>query len=140
MQNLDVPDIVYNLEPDLSVQEFYEILQTSTLAERRPVDDGARLAVMLKEADIILTARDGTKIVGISRAITDYSYCCYLSDLAVDKAYQGQGIGKKLLEKTHDAASHKTSLILLSAPTARSYYPKVGMETIQNGWIMPRKN
>jgi ribosomal protein S18 acetylase RimI-like enzyme len=91
--------ITYSLEPNLSVDDFCAILVASTLAERRPVEDTARLEKMLRQADLIITARDGQRLVGISRAITDFSYCCYLSDLAVDVAYQRQGIGKHASSK-----------------------------------------
>ncbi len=96
--------IDYVLEPNLSAEEFQAILIASTLAERRPAQDLQRLDRMLRQADLIATARDGGKLVGISRAITDFSYCCYLSDLAVDVAYQRRGIGKRLIHETHQAA------------------------------------
>jgi hypothetical protein len=83
--------ITYATEPGLTAEEFRAILVASTLAERRPADDLARLDRMLRAADIIVTARDGARLVGVARAITDFSYCCYLSDLAVDAAYQRQG-------------------------------------------------
>ena len=104
--------IAYALEPHLTAQEFQDVLVSSTLAERRPADDLERLDKMLRLAQIIVTARDGEKLVGISRAITDYSYCCYLSDLAVHIAYQGKGIGKRLIEETHKAAGLHTGLFL----------------------------
>lgn len=119
--------IRYASEPDLSVEDFAKVLKSSTLAERRPVDDTARLEAMLKNADIIITARAGNDIVGVSRAITDYAFCCYLSDLAVDEKFQKQGIGKKLIEETHQKAGLQTSLYLTSAPAAINYYPKIGM-------------
>ena len=131
--------ITYQEEPELSIHDFCSVLYASTLAARRPVDDKPRLGQMIAHADIILTARDGQKIVGVSRAITDFSYCCYLSDLAVDAVYQKQGIGKKLIEETHRIAGHGTSLILLSAPAAASYYPRIGMKSVENGWVIPRK-
>jgi len=120
--------IVYALEPNLTAKEFQNILITSTLAERRPADDLDRLDKMLRNADVVVTVRDGDRLVGVSRAITDYSFCCYLSDLAVDVAYQGQGIGKKLIEETHKAAGLHTGLFLVSAPAAEGYYPKIGMK------------
>ena len=132
-------DIIYQLETNLTAQEFQSILVSSTLAARRPASDLPRLQKMIDHADIILTARDNEKLVGISRAITDFSYCCYLSDLAVDKNYQKHGIGKRLIDETHKAAGENTSLILLSAPDAQAYYPKIGMQKIENGWIIPKK-
>lgn len=125
----------YQLEPDLSVAEFLDLLQRSTLAERRPVDDPDRIAGMLRHADLMVTARVGELLVGVSRAITDYNYCTYLSDLAVDVAYQRQGIGKQLIQKTHEAGGLKTTLILLSAPKAVEYYPHIGMTQHPSCWI-----
>jgi ribosomal protein S18 acetylase RimI-like enzyme len=130
--------IVYALEPDLSAEEFRDVLVASTLAERRPANDMKRLDRMLRQADVIVTARDGEKLVGISRAITDFSYCCYLSDLAVDVAYQHQGIGKRLIEETRTSAGECTTLVLVSAPAAESYYPKIGMRQRPSCWEISR--
>lgn len=130
--------IAYSLEPDLCAEEFRAVLIASTLGERRPVDDLPRLDRMLRQADVIATARDGTRLVGISRAITDFSYCCYLSDLAVDAAYQRQGIGKRLIAKTHEAAGDLTALILVAAPAAQSYYPRIGMQQHPSCWTLSR--
>ena len=131
--------ILYSLEPDLSAEEFKALLIASTLAERRPVQDLGRLAKMLREADLVVTARDGGALVGMSRAVTDFSYCCYLSDLAVDAKYQRQGIGKRLIEETHRAAGEETTLILVAAPAAEGYYPRIGMKHLPSCWAIPRK-
>jgi predicted N-acetyltransferase YhbS len=130
--------IAYALEPDLSAQEFRDILVASTLAERRPVSDLERLERMLRHADIIVTARDGERLVGVSRAITDFAYCCYLSDLAVDTAYQHQGIGKRLIAETRTRAGECATLTLVSAPAAETYYPKIGMKRHESCWTIPR--
>ncbi len=128
--------ITFSLEPELSAIEFADILQRSTLAERRPVDDIARLEGMLRHADVIVTARNESKVlVGVARAITDFHYCTYLSDLAVDVAFQRQGIGRQLIQRIHDAAGVKTTLIFLSAPAARDYYPHIGMTPHESCWI-----
>lgn len=118
--------IEYKIENNLSVQDFREILINSTLGERRPVDDLERLQKMLENANLIITARDNGMLVGISRSITDFSYCTYLSDLAVDKKYQKKGIGKELIKRTK-LETPKAKLILLAAPAAVDYYPKIGM-------------
>jgi GNAT superfamily N-acetyltransferase len=130
--------IDYALEPHLTAEEFRDVLVASTLAERRPANDLARLARMLREADIIVTARHEGRLVGVSRALTDFSYSCYLSDLAVDVAYQKQGIGKRLIEEIRAKAGPEATLVLLSAPAAESYYPKIGMKKHENCWIVPR--
>ena len=130
--------IVYAAEPDLSAEEFCSVLVRSTLSARRPVDDLPRLDRMLRHADLILTARDGASLVGISRAITDFSYCCYLSNLAVDVAYQRRGIGRRLIEETHAAAGPLTRLILTAAPGAEDYYPHIGLRHLPSAWSIPR--
>jgi predicted N-acetyltransferase YhbS len=131
--------ITYSLEPDLSAEEFRAVLIASTLGERRPVGDLQRLDKMLRQADVIVTARDGQRLVGVSRALTDFSYCCYLSDLAVDVAYQRQGIGKRLIEETHKSAGELSNLVLVAAPAAESYYPRIGMQQHHSCWKLPRK-
>jgi GNAT superfamily N-acetyltransferase len=132
--------ISYALEPRLSVGEFVDVLRRSTLASRRPVDDAETMAGMLAHAGVIVAARDASGLlVGVSRAITDFSYCTYLSDLAVDEAFQRQGIGRELIRRTHEAAGLRTSLILLAAPQAESYYPHVGMVRHDSCWRIPRQ-
>jgi predicted N-acetyltransferase YhbS len=127
----------YAIEPDLTSNEFVDILRRSSLSERRPVDDVATIAGMLANADIIVAARDESgNLVGVSRAITDYHYCTYLSDLAVDSACQQQGMGRELIRRTHEAAGLKTRLILLSAPAARTYYPHIGMKAHDSCWTI----
>jgi len=120
--------VTYALEPQLSVQDFRAILIASTLGARRPVDDDARLAQMLRQADIIVVARSAQHIVGVARSITDFAYCCYLSDLAVAEPYQRHGIGKQLIAETRAAAGRHVGLYLVSAPAALGYYPKIGLQ------------
>jgi ribosomal protein S18 acetylase RimI-like enzyme len=131
-------DVAYHLEPNLGSEEFIDLLVRSTLAERRPVQDPGVIGQMLRHADVIVSARDGDKLVGISRAITDFSFCTYLSDLAVDAAYQRRGIGRELIRRTHEAAGLNTALILLAAPAARDYYAHIGMVQHESCWVVPR--
>ena len=130
-------ELTYQLESDLRADEFIDVLVRSTLAGRRPVDDAATIRGMLRHADIILTARVDRLLVGVSRAITDFSYCTYLSDLAVDEKFQRRGIGKELIRRTHEAAGLGTTLILLAAPLARDYYPRIGMRPHDSCWLIP---
>ena len=120
-------EIIYSLEKSLDPDEFVEVLNKSTLAERRPVDDEQRITSMCNNANLIVTARLNGVLVGIARSVTDFVYCTYLSDLAVDVKHQKKGIGKKLIEETKKATP-QAKLILLSAPTAIDYYPKIGMK------------
>ncbi len=131
-------EITYALEPALTVAEFIDVLERSTLAARRPVADSARVAGMLKHASLIVTARCGGLLVGVSRALTDFHFATYLSDLAVDAAFQRRGIGKELIRRTHAAAGPRTLLVLLAAPAAVGYYPHIGMQKHESCWTLPR--
>lgn len=129
--------VTYASEPKLTAGEFTDVLRRSTLAERRPADDGDRIAGMLRHADAILTARgERGLLLGVSRAISDFHYCTYLSDLAVDVEFQRQGIGKTLIRKTHELVGLHTHLILLAAPQAREYYPRIGMQSHDSCWTI----
>jgi GNAT superfamily N-acetyltransferase len=129
--------VCYQLESDLGPDEFIDVLERSTLAERRPVHDRARICGMLRHAGVIVAARVEGRLVGVSRAVSDFHYCTYLSDLAVDRQYQGCGIGRELIRRTHEAAGLQTTLILLAAPKARTYYPHIGMTAHDSCWIIP---
>ncbi len=131
-------NVSYQLESALLSDEFTDLLHRSTLAERRPVDQPDTIRGMLEHADVIVTARIDGKLVGVARAISDFSYCTYLSDLAVDVTFQRQGIGRELICRTHEAAGLHTTLILLAAPKAESYYPHIGMKQHRSCWIIPR--
>jgi len=132
-------DISYQLEPELEPAEMIDLLVRSTLAERRPIDEPGTIQDMIRHADIVLTARIDGKLVGLSRAITDFSYCTYLSDLAVDEAFQRRGIGRELIARTHAAAGLDTTLILLAAPKAENYYPHIGLERHNSCWTIRRQ-
>ena len=106
---------------------------------RRPMHDLPRLQTMLDHADILWTAWEGEELVGVARSITDFAYCCYLSDLAVDQRCQKQGIGRALIQRTKEQLGDEVSLILLSAPGAMAYYPKIGMAHADNAFIIKRK-
>jgi predicted N-acetyltransferase YhbS len=128
-------DIIYKVESSLEASEFIDVLKRSTLGERRPIDDFERIKKMCENANLIITARLDGKLIGIARSITDFVYCTYLSDLAVDKEYQKKGIGKKLIEETKNQAP-LANLILLSAPAAVNYYPKIGMKKHNHCFIL----
>lgn len=132
-------ELSYQLEPGLSVDQFIDVLRRSTLAERRPIDEADTLRRMLRNADVIVTARDRGQVIGVARAITDFGYCTYLSDLAVDVAYQRRGVGRELIQRTHEAAGRQTTLILLAAPAARTYYPHIGMTPHESCWVTWRQ-
>lgn len=131
-------NIEYKLNKNITSSEFIEVLKKSTLSERRPINDLEAIKGMLTNADIILTATINNKIIGVARAVTDFNYCCYLSDLAVDKQYQKNGIGKKLILKVQEQLNDKCKIVLLSAPDAREYYPKIGFTQHDSAWTIQK--
>lgn len=119
-----------------TTDEIIEVYNSSGL--NRPTTDASRIAAMFANSNLIVTAWDGDLLVGISRALTDFHYCCYLSDLAIRKEYQKQGIGKELVRLTKEAIGPLSMLLLLSAPTAMEYYPKIGMDKLDNAFMIKR--
>ena len=127
--------IEYRTGNDLDIDEVIAVYVESTLADRRPVADRGRMAGMLREANLVLTARDGERLVGISRAVSDFHYATYLSDLAVRLSHQKQGVGVELIRRTQLAAP-QASVILLSAPAAVEYYPRIGFTRHESAWVL----
>ena len=127
-------EVVYAVEQELTVEEFRQVLVDSALAERRPADDLARLERMLRGANLIVTARIDGALVGVARSVTDWSYCCYLSDLAVSKEAQGKGIGRMLIERTRELCGPEVSVILAAAPGAVTFYESIGMPRIPDAF------
>jgi ribosomal protein S18 acetylase RimI-like enzyme len=124
-------------EGQLSAEEFRDVIQRTDL--NRPVEDTARLSAMLEHANLVITARDASgRLIGVARSLTDFVYCCYLSDLCVDEAFQGRGIGRALIAETKRIIGPKSMLLLLSAPKPITYYPRIGMEKVENGFIIRR--
>jgi ribosomal protein S18 acetylase RimI-like enzyme len=134
------PGICYAREATLDVDEFIDVLRRSGLAERRPVDDRERMTSMARHANLIVSARDGATLIGIARSLCDFAYCCYCSDLAVDRAYQRVGVGRALLDHTRVEAGPGAVVLLLSAPAAMDYYPHIGMAKAENAFIYPRRS
>ncbi len=106
---------------------------------RRPTKDKVRIKKMFDNSNLVISAWNKDELVGISRALTDFSYCCYLSDLAVKKKFQKCGIGKELIRITKEQIGENSMLLLLSAPEAMEYYPKIGMEKAGNGFFIKRE-
>jgi GNAT superfamily N-acetyltransferase len=129
--------ITYKVNAEINAEELSSVFRASGI--KRPVDDLPRLGRMIENADILISAWDGNKLVGVARAITDFSYCCYLSDLAVDKNYQKNGIGKKLIALLKDKLGEEVALLLLASQEAMEYYPRIGFNEIDNGFKIARK-
>ena len=129
-------EISYVEAPAVSAAELAALFRSSGI--NRPVDDLPRLEKMLAHANLVIGAYVDGHLEGIARALTDFSYCCYLSDLAVAKEHQLRGIGRELIRRVKQRVGEESMLLLLSAPAAMAYYPKVGLEKVENGWIVKR--
>lgn len=131
-------DIEYKVNTNISVDQFVTLLNDSTLGERRPVDDTECMQGMLDHANLTVSAWHGDELVGVARSVTDFHFACYLSDLAVHKNYQKQGIGLKLQALTQKELGPKCTLILLAAPKAQEYYGKIGFTAHPRAWVLER--
>jgi len=122
--------IRYEVNAPISADQFIDVLNRSTLGQRRPIEDRECIEGMVKNANLTVTAWDGTTLIGVSRSVTDFHYACYLSDLAVDVAYQRSGIGRELIRRTQQEVGPRCTIRLIAAPAAADYYAKVGF--VQN--------
>lgn len=82
----------------ITVEQFVQLLSETTLGPRRPLNNHECLAGMLEHADILVTAWAGERLIGVARSVTDFHYCCYLSDLAVSESVQKGGVGQELIK------------------------------------------
>ena len=129
-------NIEYFSDRQITVDQFVTLLKKTTLGGRRPVENPACMSAMLEHADLLVTAWLGNELVGVARSVTDFHFCCYLSDLAVSNDHQGQGIGTGLVQGTLERLQPGCLLTLLSAPQAVNYYPKIGFEKHESSWFM----
>lgn len=129
-------DILYKINADLKTEDVQNVFRSSGI--KRPVDDPDRIQRMIENATLTISAWHDEQLIGLARAITDFSYCCYLSDLAVSKEYQRNGIGRQLIERVRSYLGEEVSLLLLSAPTAMEYYPRLGFEQTEKAFVIPR--
>lgn len=129
--------IEYKIDVIPDTDSIIKVYASSGL--NRPIDNKDRIASMYQNSNLVVTAWQNDILVGVSRALTDFRYCCYLSDLAVSSEYQKKGIGKKLIDLTKERIGDEVMLLLLSSPDAMGYYPKVGFDTVDNGFIIKRK-
>ena len=126
--------LTYRTNHPVSRAQFIALLQKTSLGARRPLAEAERIDAMLQNADLLISAWDHDRLVGIARAVTDYAYCCYLSDLAVDEAWQRRGIGQELLATLKQALHPQCKIILLAAPQAVDYYPHIGFTQHPSAW------
>jgi predicted N-acetyltransferase YhbS len=129
-------NITYSTTRQPTAEQVIALYDSAGL--NRPTTDNERIAKMYANSSLIVSAWDGDELVGVARSLTDFCYCCYLSDLAVKLDYQKAGIGKQLVALTKEAIGDQSMLLLLSAPTAMEYYPKIGMDKLDNAFMIKR--
>lgn len=129
-------EIEYRDDSRITVEAAIELYKRSTLGERRPVDRPDIFEGMLNNANLIISAWHGNRLVGISRSMTDFTYVAYLADLAVDAEYQRQGIGEQLIQETKRRLGRECMIVLLAAPKANDYYPRLGFEHNPRAWML----
>ena len=145
---MPTPHVTYQINSPITPFQFIEVLKKCSLGERRPIDSPFVMKGMLDNANLLVTAwvseaheeavndsESNKTLIGVARCVTDFSYCCYLSDIAVDEAYQKQGIGKSMIKKIEQQLPPSCKIILLSAPQASEYYPKIGFTKHENAWV-----
>ncbi len=129
--------VEYSTSRGITIDEFVDLLERSGLAERRPVEDRRALELMLAHGNLLVSAWSEERLIGVARSVTDFGYCCYLSDLAVDRAFQKLGVGRELIERTRSRLGSGCTLILLAAPAALGYYPRLGFEQHAGAFVLP---
>jgi ribosomal protein S18 acetylase RimI-like enzyme len=129
-------NVEYASNRKISVEQFVELLAKTTLGGWRPLENRECMVAMLEHADILVTAWVGDRLVGLARSVTDFQFCCYMSELAVSDECQSMGIGKELVRQTFTCLKEGCFLTLLSAPQAVDFYPKIGFERHESSWVM----
>lgn len=130
-------EITYRIGNRLDLDEVIDVYRSSGLGLRRPIDDRACVQRMLAEAKLVVGAWDGNRLVGLARTLTDFCYVAYLADLLVRAEYQKRGIGRELIRKTRGELGPKVSIVLLAAPAAEEYYPRLGFNKHPQAWMLP---
>lgn len=130
--------IIYQDKAIISPEQAIDLYIRSTLGERRPINNPSTFSDMLTNANLIISAWDEEKLIGISRSFTDFSYVTYLADLAVDASYQRQGVGKRLIEETQLRLGPECMIVLLAAPKANTYYEHIGFEHTPRAWTLKK--
>lgn len=126
--------ISYHVNKPITVEQFVQLLSETTLGPRRPLNNHECLSGMLEHADILVTAWAGERLIGVARSVTDFHYCCYLSDLAVSESVQKGGVGQALIQMTCRQLKPDCKVILLAAPLAQEYYPRIGFDKHPSAW------
>ena len=120
------------LEERITAEEYIDFLKRTDLGSQYPKERFAdRIAKLVKTVSISLVARnENSTIVGVLFALTDFAYWLYITDLGVDRAYTGRGIGKQLMKTAHEIAGGEKDIAvyLIANENAVGFYEKLGMK------------
>lgn len=120
------------IEQRLSPKEYIDFLKRTNLGSQYPKERfEERIAKLVKNVSISLIAKnENEKIVGVLFGLTDFAYWLYVTDLGVDREYEGQGIGRRLMKTAHELAGGEKDIAvyLIANENAIPFYEKLGME------------
>jgi ribosomal protein S18 acetylase RimI-like enzyme len=96
-------------------------------AKDRRIED---LAIALDQSDPVISAWDGSRLIGFARASSDRVYRATIWDVVVHPAYQGAGLGRKLVQTviSHPHVN-RVERVYLMTTHQQSFYEKIGFET-----------
>jgi len=120
------------LEERISAEEYIDFLKRTDLGSQYPKERFEnRIAKLVNTVSISIIARNesGT-VVGVLFGLTDFAYWLYVTDLGVDRAYTGQGIGRALMKTAHEIAGGEKDIAvyLIANENAIGFYEKLGMK------------
>ena len=116
----------------LSAEEYIDFLKRTDLGSQYPKERfQERIEKLVKNVSISLAARNEEGLmVGALFGLTDFAYWLYVTDLGVDRDYERQGIGKRLMREAHEIAGGEKDIAvyLIANENAVPFYEKLGME------------
>lgn len=123
---------IYYREERLTADEYIDFLKRTNLGSQYPKERfNERICKLVKNVSISLVARDENDfIVGALFGLTDYCYWLYVTDLGVDRDYEGRGIGRTLMKTAHEIAGGEKDIAvyLIANEDAIPFYEKLGMK------------
>jgi len=130
--------IEYRINVPITADQFIDLLERSTLGERRPINDRECMEGLIANSNLTVSAWENDALIGIARSMTDFYYACYLSDLAVCQSHQKSGVGRQLQIITQNQLGPRCKLILIAAPAANTYYEHMGFTNNPRCWVLDR--
>ena len=119
-------------EERITAEEYIDFLKRTDLGSQYPKERfEERIKKLVNNVSISLVARnESNTIVGALFGLTDFAYWLYVTDLGVDRDYEGQGIGRQLMKTAHEIAGGEKDIAvyLIANENAIPFYEKLGMK------------